>query len=110
LPNDISTRNPAHLTGPAELLNSGSQTQLSYISLACYWTDCVADVPWVGHDSRFSRACKDIVVYDATRWRAADKAYVRVAIDGLRWVDVLSGLIAISTDHVKHNKERWYLM
>jgi hypothetical protein len=32
LPNDISTRNPAHLTGPAELLNSGSQTQLSYIS------------------------------------------------------------------------------
>jgi len=35
---------------------------------------------------------------------------VRVAIDGLRWVDVLSGLIAISTDHVKHNKERWYLM
>ncbi|MDH2903483.1 MAG: class I SAM-dependent methyltransferase [Actinomycetota bacterium] len=32
MPNDISTRNPAHLTGPEELLNSGSQTQLSYIS------------------------------------------------------------------------------
>ena len=31
-PNDISTRNPAHLTGPAGFLNSGSQTQLSYIS------------------------------------------------------------------------------
>jgi shikimate kinase len=30
--NDISTRNPAHLTGPAELFNSRLQTQLSYIS------------------------------------------------------------------------------
>jgi hypothetical protein len=30
--NDISTRNPAHLTGPADFLNSGLRTQLSYIS------------------------------------------------------------------------------
>ena len=31
--NDNSTRNPAYLTRPAQFLNSGSQTQLSYISL-----------------------------------------------------------------------------
>jgi hypothetical protein len=37
--NDNSTRNPAYLTGPAELFNSGSQTQLSHMSRA-RWRTC----------------------------------------------------------------------
>ncbi len=43
--NDNSTRNPAHLTGPPELLKSGSQTQLSYMSRA-RWRTCSATPVW----------------------------------------------------------------
>lgn len=82
----------------------------------------VAAVPWARHDSAFSRAFEDLVVYDAiasnktaaaTRhavsWRAVNAMCVRVADEALAQVDLLDGLVAIAIDEVKYKKGQRYL-
>lgn len=82
----------------------------------------VAKVPWARHDSAFTRAFEDLVVYDAiasckqraaTRygvsWRAVNNACVRVAKEALGRVDLLAGLTAIAIDEVKYKKGQKYL-
>ena len=82
----------------------------------------VAAVPFARHDSWFTRAFEDLVVYDAiassklaaarrhgVSWRAVDHMCVRVATEALGRVDLLSGLVAIAIDEVKYKKGHRYL-
>ncbi|HKN49010.1 MAG TPA: ISL3 family transposase [Actinomycetota bacterium] len=82
----------------------------------------VAAVPWARHDSVFSRAFEDLVVYDAVAsskqraadrhsvsWRAVNNACVRVAEEALSRVDLLDGLSAVAIDEVKYKKGQRYL-
>jgi transposase len=82
----------------------------------------VARVPWARHDSAFTRAFEDLVVYDAVAsskqraadrhcisWRAVNNACVRVATEALGRVDLLAGLVAIAIDEVKYKRGQRYL-
>jgi transposase len=82
----------------------------------------VAHVPWARHDSWFSRAFEDLVVFDAivsnklaaprrhgVSWRAVNGMCVRVATEALGRVDLLSGLVAVAIDEVKYKKGQRYL-
>lgn len=82
----------------------------------------VAQVPWARHDSAFTRAFEDLVVYDAiasnktaaanrhsVSWRAVNGMCVRVADEALRRVDLLDGLVAVAIDEVKYKKGHRYL-
>jgi len=82
----------------------------------------VAAVPWARHDTAFSRAFEDLVVYDAIEsnktaaarrygvsWRAVNSMCVRVADEALGRVDLLDGLEAIAIDEVKYKKGQRYL-
>ena len=82
----------------------------------------VAQVSWARHDSWFSRAFEDLVVFDAIcsnklaaarrygiSWRAVNNVCVRVATEALGRVDLLSGLVAIAIDEVKYKKGQQYL-
>ncbi len=82
----------------------------------------VAKVPWARHDSAFTRAFEDLVVYDAIAsskqkaarrysisWRAVNNACIRVATEALGRVDLLAGLTAIAIDEVKYKKGHKYL-
>lgn len=82
----------------------------------------VAAVAFARHDSWFTRAFEDLVVYDAicssklaaarrhgVSWRAVDHMCVRVATEALGRVDLLSGLVAIAIDEVKYKKGQRYL-
>jgi len=82
----------------------------------------VAEVPWARHDSWFTRAFEDLVVFDAivssklaaarrygVSWRAVDHMCVRVATEALGRIDLLDGLVAIAIDEVKYKKGQRYL-
>lgn len=82
----------------------------------------VIALPWARHDSWFTRAFEDVVVYDAiasnkaaaahrhgVSWRAVDHMCVRVATEALGRVDLLDGLVAIAIDEVKYKKGQRYL-
>ena len=82
----------------------------------------VMAVPWARHDSWFSRAFEDLVVFDAIcsnklaaarrydiSWRAVNNACVRVASEALGRVDLLSDLVAVAIDEVKYKKGQRYL-
>ena len=82
----------------------------------------VAEVSWARHDSWFTRAFEDLVVYDAISsnknaaasrygisWRAVENMCVRVATEALGRVDLLSDLVAIAIDEVKYKKGHKYL-
>jgi transposase len=82
----------------------------------------VAEVAWARHDSAFSRAFEDLVVWEAIRackqaaadrygisWRAVNNACVRVATEALGRLDLLDGLVAIAIDEVKYKKGQRYL-
>ena len=83
----------------------------------------VAQVPWARHDSWFTRAFEDLVVFDAivssklaasrrygVSWRAVDHMCVRVATEALGRIDLLDGLVAIAIDEVKYKKGQRYLL
>jgi len=82
----------------------------------------VAQVPWARHDSWFTRAFEDLVVFDAivssklaaarrygVSWRAVDHMCVRVATEALGRIDLLDGLVAIAIDEVKYKRGQRYL-
>lgn len=82
----------------------------------------VAKVPWARHDSAFTRAFEDTIVYDAiasskakaadrhsVSWRAVNNACIRVATEALSRVDLLADLSAIAIDEVKYKKGHKYL-
>lgn len=82
----------------------------------------VAEVAWARHDSRFSRAFEDLVVYDAiasnkavaahrhgVSWRAVNAMCERVLAEALGRVDLLDGLVAIAIDEVNYKKGQRYL-
>jgi len=82
----------------------------------------VVQVPWARHDSAFSRAFEDLVVWEAVvankqaaadrygiSWRAVNNACVRVATEALGRVDLLDGLVAVAIDEVKYKKGHRYL-
>jgi transposase len=82
----------------------------------------VAEVSFARHDSAFSRAFEDLVVFDAivssklavsrrygVSWRAVNHMCVRVATEALGRVDLLEGLVAIAIDEVKYKKGHKYL-
>ncbi|KAB2845718.1 MAG: ISL3 family transposase, partial [Hyphomicrobiaceae bacterium] len=82
----------------------------------------VAALPWARHDSAFTYAFDDVVVWEAlasskqaaadrygVTWRAADNACVRVASEALGCIDLLDGLVAIGIDEVKYKKGQKYL-
>jgi transposase len=82
----------------------------------------VVEVPWARHDSAFSRAFEDLVVWQAVTanktaaverygisWRAVNNACVRVATEALARVDLLEGLVAVAIDEVKYKKGHRYL-
>ena len=82
----------------------------------------VAHVSFARHDSWFTRAFEDLVVYDAisssklaaarrhrVSWRPVDHMCVRVAREALGRVDLLEGLVAIAIDEVKYKKGQRYL-
>ena len=82
----------------------------------------VARVPWARHDSWFTRAFEDLVVFDAIcssklaaarrygiSWRAVNNMCVRVATEALGRVDLLEGLVAVAIDEVKYKKGHRYL-
>ncbi len=82
----------------------------------------VAQVPWARHDSWFTRAFEDLVVFDAivssklaaarrygVSWRAVDHMCVRVATEALGRIDLLEGLVAIAIDEVKYKRGQRYL-
>jgi transposase len=77
----------------------------------------VAQVSFARHDSAFTRAFEDLVVFDAivssklavarrygVSWRAVNNMCVRVATEALGRVDLLEGLVAIAIDEVKYKK------
>jgi transposase len=77
----------------------------------------VAEVCFARHDSDFSWAFEDLVVFDAIvsnklaaarghgiSWRAIDHMYIRVATEALGRIDPLEGLVAIAIDEVKYKK------
>ena len=82
----------------------------------------VAAVPWARHDTAFTRAFEDLVVWEAIAsnktsagrrhglsWRAVNGMCVRVASEALGRVDLLEGLVAITIDEVKYKKGQRYL-
>jgi transposase len=82
----------------------------------------VAEVSFARHDSAFSRAFEDLVVFDAIvsnklaaarrhgiSWRAVDHMCIRVATEALGRIDLLEGLVAIAIDEVKYKKGHKYL-
>ncbi len=82
----------------------------------------VAELPWARHDSAFTRAFEDLVVWEglasnktaAARhhglsWRAVNGMCIRVATEALGRVDLLDGLVAITIDEVKYKKGQRYL-
>lgn len=82
----------------------------------------VAEVPFARHDSWFSRAFEDLVVFDAivssklaaarrhgVSWRAVDHMCERVVAEALGRTDLLAGLVAIAIDEVKYKKGQRYL-
>jgi transposase len=82
----------------------------------------VAEVFWARHDSAFSRAFEDLVVFDAIvssklavarrygiSWRAVNNMCVRVATEALGRVDLSEGLVALTIDEVKYKKGHKYL-
>jgi len=82
----------------------------------------VAAVPWARHDTAFTRAFEDLVVWEALAsnktsagrrhdlsWRSVDGMCVRVATEALGRVDLLVGLVAITIDEVKYKKGQRYL-
>jgi transposase len=82
----------------------------------------VAQVPWARHDSSFTRAFEDLIVYAAiasskataarrhsASWRAVNNACIRVATEALGRIDLLAGLSAIAIDEVKYKKGQKYL-
>lgn len=82
----------------------------------------VAQVPWARHDSVFTRAFEDLVVYDAIAsskqkaadrhclsWRAVNNACVRVAEEALSRIDLLDGVTAVAIDEVKYKRGQRYL-
>jgi transposase len=82
----------------------------------------VAEVAFARHDSAFSRAFEDLVVFDAIvsnklaaarrhgiSWRAVDHMCIRVATEALGRIDLLEGLVAIAIDEVKYKKGHKYL-
>jgi transposase len=82
----------------------------------------VAQVSFARHDSAFTRAFEDLVVFDAivssklavarrygVSWRAVNNMCVRVATEALGRVDLLEGLVAIAIDEVKYKKGQRYL-
>jgi transposase len=82
----------------------------------------VAAVAWARHDSAYTRAFEDLVVYDAIAsskqraadrhclsWRSVNNACLRVAEEALSRVDLLEGLSAIAIDEVKYKKGQRYL-
>ena len=82
----------------------------------------VVEVSWARHDSWFSRAFEDLVVFDAISsnklatarryaisWRAVNNACVRIATEALGRVDLLGGLVAVAIDEVKYKKGQRYL-
>jgi transposase len=73
----------------------------------------VVKVAWARHDSWFSRAFEDLVVFDAIcsnkaaaarryaiSWRAVNNMCVRVANEALGRLDLLEGLVAVAIDEV----------
>ena len=75
----------------------------------------VAEVSFARHDSAFTRAFEDLVVFDAIvsnklaaarrhgiSWRAVDHMCIRVATEALGRIDLLEGLVAIAIDEVKY--------
>ena len=92
------------------------------------WVSCpehgvtVAEVSWARHDSAFSRAFEDLVVFDTIvsskltiarrygiSWRVVNNMCVRVATEALGRVDPLEGLVAIAIDEVKFKLGHNYL-
>lgn len=82
----------------------------------------VAVVPWARHDTAFTRAFEDLVVWEALvsnktsagrrhslSWRVVDGMCVRVATEALGRVDLVDGLVAVSIDEAKHKKGQRYL-
>jgi transposase len=82
----------------------------------------VAEVSFARHDSAFTRAFEDLVVFDAIvsnklaaarrrgiSWRAVDHMCIRVATEALGRIDLLDGLVAIAVDEVKYKKGHKYL-
>ncbi len=82
----------------------------------------VVEVPWARHDTAFTRAFEDLVVWEALAsnktaagrrhglsWRAVDGMCVRVATEALGRVDLLDGLVAVSIDEVKYKKGQRYI-
>ena len=82
----------------------------------------VAVVPWARHDTAFTRAFEDLVVWEALAsnktsagrrhglsWRAVNGMCVRVATEALGRVDLLEGLVAVTIDEVKYKKGQRYL-
>jgi transposase len=82
----------------------------------------VAGVPWARHDTAFTRAFEDLVVWEALAsnktsagrrhglsWRAVNGMCVRLATEALDRVDLLGGLVAVSIDEVKYKKGQRYL-
>lgn len=82
----------------------------------------VAEVAWARHDSWFTRAFEDLVVYDAISsnklaasrrygisWRAVNGMCERIVSEALGRTDLLNGLLAISIDEVKYKKGHRYL-
>jgi hypothetical protein len=83
----------------------------------------VPEVPWARHNSRFSRAFEDLVVYDAiasnklaasrrhgVSWRAVDGMCDWVLAEALGRTDLRGGLVAVAIDEVKYKKGQRYLL
>lgn len=82
----------------------------------------VAMMPWARHDTAFTQAFEDVVVWDGVRsnkntaaqrhqvsWRAVNGICERVLTEAMGRVDLLEGLIAIAIDEVKAKKGQRYL-
>ena len=82
----------------------------------------VVEFAWARHDSAFTKAFEDVVVWEAVvaskqtaadrygiSWRAVNNACIRVAEEALHRVDLLDGLVAVAIDEVKYKKGQRYL-
>ena len=82
----------------------------------------MAAVPWARHDTAFTQAFEDVVVWDAVRsnkntaaarhqvsWRAVNGICERVLAEAMGRVDLLEGLVVIAIDEVKSKKGHKYL-